>query len=65
MAKGFSKRPKLGKIDHIFILLFILGALYVSSVVLRLSLNLPIYALIALLGGIFLLAAGSKFNGKI
>ena len=65
MNKGFTKGAKLSIMDHIFILLFTTGVLYLGSVSLRLNLNLPIYATIALYA-LFLLAMEYRsVKGKI
>ncbi len=45
---SFTKSARLSIIDHVFILLFIIGVLYISSVVYRLNLNTLIYAITAI-----------------
>ncbi len=77
VQSSFTKGSKLPIIDHIFILLFILDALYIGSITLHLNLNLPIYATISLYtlfllaikypasGGKFTRAQWSVFRGNI
>ena len=67
MAKQlFSKKPKLSKIDHLFIFLFIIGVIYLSWAVWHLiPYSIPIYATIALYALFFLAMEYRSIKGKI